>query len=64
MKITLEKVKEIEKNQLTNQEIVVLRLGLSQEPTAIGEVLGVTRQRVTDVRNSAESKLRWQRVIR
>lgn len=63
MTLTLERIREIENNQLTAQELTVLRLGLTgAKPAAIGKAIGVTRQRVEAVQTSTEKKLKAQGV--
>lgn len=53
---TLEQIKEVEKRQLTNDEMMVLKLRVSIGTEDIGHLLGISRQRVSAIEGSARRK--------
>jgi predicted DNA-binding protein (UPF0251 family) len=64
MKLTLEQLNKIETNQLTAQELMILRLTMvnDKKPAYIGGLLAISRQRVETVLASADRKLKAQGV--
>lgn len=56
----IEDVKAAAARQLTDQEIMILTLFCSMSAIEIGEVLDLSRQRVSDVIKSAKAKIKAQ----
>lgn len=60
MKLTINDVKEIEKVQLTPQEITVLTLLLKLEPNQVAYLLDLSKQRISQIKTGAYKKLEAQ----
>ncbi len=63
MNIKIEQLREIERLQLTPQEISVLKLLAQLEPENVALLEGVSKQRVSQVKISAIKKLEAQGLV-
>lgn len=59
-RFTTEELAVIAARQLTARELVVLFMGVKENEPAIGKKLGITKQRVNQIKKSALRKVYWQ----
>lgn len=61
MKLTLEQINELDDKQLSEREVIILKLNTKMNRTKIAEHIGLSKQRVSKIIEAAMAKVEAQR---